>query len=465
MAKNPKQPLQTKKHLARIERERRQQRLIITGVILVALLVVGTLLYGVLNERVLKARQPVALVNGERISTADFQALVRYNRQSLISRAVNAYQIAQLFGDSPETASSFVSQISSIQAQLSGTSIGRQTLDEMIDQVLIRQEAAKRGITVSEEEIDKEIEAQFGFFPDGTPTPSPTLEPLPTSTLSPLQLTLIPPTPTELPTQVITPTATPTQTATATVAPTVTPTRAPTATATAYTRQLFDENYQQTIKNFADNINFSEKNLRQLIKDQLLRQKLQDAVLEELGVERTQEQVWARHILVPDEALAKTVLERLNNGEDWNTLAAELSTDESNKNKGGDLGWFGRGMMVKEFEDAAFSLQVGEISQPVQTSFGWHIIQVLGHENRPLSDSEYENLRSQKFVEWLQQIRDNATIEEKDYWEERVPSEPAFPVELAQYVLNFQRQASQPTAIPTPLVLPTAQPGAPTAAP
>lgn len=460
MAKNPKQPLQTKKHLARIERERRQQRMIIIGVIVVAVLVVGVLLYGILNERYFKAQQPVAVVNGERISTREFQALVRYNRQQLINRAINAYQIAQLFGDSPETAASFVSQISSVQSQLDSTIVGRQTLDDLINKVLIRQEAAKRGITVSKEEVDKEIEAQFNFFPNGTPTPSPTTEPLPTSTLSPLQLTLVPPTPTELPTQVITPTATPTQTATATVAPTITPTRAPTATATPYTRQLFDENYQQTVKNLSDNINFTEKDLRQLIEDELLRRKLQEAVLAELGVERTQEQVWARHILVPDQAMATVVLERLNNGEDWSALAKELSTDESNKDRGGDLGWFGRGMMVKEFEDAAFSLQVGEISQPVQTSFGWHIIQVLGHENRPLSSSEYENLRNQKFSEWLQQIRDSATIEEKDYWQDRVPTEPAFPVELAQYVQDYQRQAAQPTAIPTPVTLPTSPPTA-----
>lgn len=460
MAKNPKQPLQTKKHLARIERERRQQRMIIIGVIVVAVLVVSVLLYGVLNERVLKAQQPVAVVNGEKITTREFQAMVRFNRQQLINRALNAYQIAQLFGDSPETAASFVSQISSVQSQLTSTIVGRQTLDELIEKVLIRQEAAKRGITVSEEEIDREIEAQFNFFPNGTPTPSPTLVPLPTSTLSPLQLTLIPPTPTALPTQVITPTATPTQTATATVAPTITPTRAPTATATPYTRQLFDENYQQTVKNLTENLSFSEKDLRQLIKDQLLRQKLQDAVLAELGVEQTQEQVWARHILVPDQAMANVVLERLNNGEDWSALAAELSTDESNKNRGGDLGWFGRGMMVKEFEDAAFSLQVGEISQPVQTSFGWHIIQVLGHENRPLSSGEYENLRNQKFTEWLQQIRDNATIEEEDYWQDRVPSDPAFPQELAQFVQDYQRQAAQATAVPTPLTLPTSPPTA-----
>jgi len=98
------------------------------------------------------------------------------------------------------------------------------------------------------------------------------------------------------------------------------------------------------------------------------------------------EQVWAQHILVDTEGEALQVLDRLSKGEDWNKIAAEVSTDSYSKdNNGGDLGWFGRGVMVKEFEDAAFSLKVGEISQPVKTAFGYHIIHILGHEFRSVN--------------------------------------------------------------------------------
>lgn len=73
---------------------------------------------------------------------------------------------------------------------------------------------------------------------------------------------------------------------------------------------------------------------------------------------------------------AEDVLKRVRAGEDFGELAKQFSVDPSNKDKGGDLGWFGRGMMVKEFEDAAFSLQPGQVSDVVQTPFGFHIIKV-----------------------------------------------------------------------------------------
>jgi peptidyl-prolyl cis-trans isomerase C len=101
------------------------------------------------------------------------------------------------------------------------------------------------------------------------------------------------------------------------------------------------------------------------------------------------EQVQAEHILIRMEANAsaedkekarKTIdmlQDKLKNGESFATLAEQFSEDPGSKNKGGNLGYFGRGQMVKEFEDAAFATKRGETSPPVQTSFGWHLIHVL----------------------------------------------------------------------------------------
>ena len=92
--------------------------------------------------------------------------------------------------------------------------------------------------------------------------------------------------------------------------------------------------------------------------------------------EPPQEEIHARHILLPTEDEAKKALARVKGGEDFAKVATELSKDPSGN--GGDLGWFTKDRMVPEFSDAAFKLKKGEISEPVKTQFGWHIIQVEG---------------------------------------------------------------------------------------
>ena len=85
------------------------------------------------------------------------------------------------------------------------------------------------------------------------------------------------------------------------------------------------------------------------------------------------------HVLVKKQSEALAILERLKKGEGFANLARELSIDKGSGKKGGDLGSFGRGMMVKPFEEAAFKLQKGEMTlEPVKTEFGYHIIKRAG---------------------------------------------------------------------------------------
>ena len=123
------------------------------------------------------------------------------------------------------------------------------------------------------------------------------------------------------------------------------------------------------------------------------------------------EQVEASHILVADEATAKKVRQKLNEGEDFTALAAEYSTDTNNAKNGGELGYFGRGLMDEAFENAAFSMKIGDISEPVKSQFGYHIIKVTGRKEAKeatLEDSKAEiteTLKSQKinseYSTWL----------------------------------------------------------------
>lgn len=86
-------------------------------------------------------------------------------------------------------------------------------------------------------------------------------------------------------------------------------------------------------------------------------------------------EVRASHILVKTEDEAQNLYNEIKNGKSFAEIAQENSLCPSGQN-GGDLGFFGKGVMVKPFEDAAFSLEVGELSKPVETQFGWHLIQI-----------------------------------------------------------------------------------------
>jgi len=83
------------------------------------------------------------------------------------------------------------------------------------------------------------------------------------------------------------------------------------------------------------------------------------------------------HILVEKQSQALEILERIKSGEKFGKLAKELSIDSGSAKRDGNLGYFGRGKMVKEFENIAFKLEIGQISEPVKTQYGYHIIKRL----------------------------------------------------------------------------------------
>ncbi|MGM7700150.1 peptidylprolyl isomerase [Pseudalkalibacillus sp. Hm43] len=126
------------------------------------------------------------------------------------------------------------------------------------------------------------------------------------------------------------------------------------------------------------------------------------------------EEVEARHILVKDEKTAKEVKQKLEDGGDFAKLAKEYSTDPGSKEKGGELGTFGRGQMVPEFEQAAFTLEPGKISEPVKSQHGFHIIEVLDQKTQSFEDAEYQikkTLLQQKAQEQAQKNPESNPID------------------------------------------------------
>ena len=123
-----------------------------------------------------------------------------------------------------------------------------------------------------------------------------------------------------------------------------------------------------------------------------------DAEMKKVYAEATkamgdEKEVHARHILVEKEDEAKAILADLKKGGDFAAIAKEKSKDPGSKENGGDLGYFAKDQMVPEFAEAAFKLDKGQLSDPVKTQFGWHVLKVEDKRSRPVP--EFEKVKDQ----------------------------------------------------------------------
>lgn len=129
---------------------------------------------------------------------------------------------------------------------------------------------------------------------------------------------------------------------------------------------------------------YFDKSVRNSIKDADVKQHYAGQV----GTMKPEEEIRARHILVESREKARDVFEKIAHGTDFAQLAKEHSKDPGSKDQGGELGFFGRGQMVPQFEEVAFKLKQGEISQPFESQFGWHIVRVDERRQRPVPPFE-----------------------------------------------------------------------------
>jgi peptidyl-prolyl cis-trans isomerase C len=159
------------------------------------------------------------------------------------------------------------------------------------------------------------------------------------------------------------------------------------------------------------------------ITDEAMR-KVYDEAIKQMANE---EEVSARHILVETEDEAKKILADLKKGADFVAIAKEKSKDPGSKENGGDLGFFGKEQMVPEFAETAFKLNKGQLSDPVKSQFGWHVIRV--DDKRKKQAPEFEKVKDQiqTFVqrraqaEMITKLRESAKIERLDAKPEAKP--------------------------------------------
>ena len=143
-----------------------------------------------------------------------------------------------------------------------------------------------------------------------------------------------------------------------------------------------------------------------------------------------EKEVHARHILVEKEDEAKAILADLKKGGDFVAIAKEKSKDPGSKETGGDLGYFTKDQMVPEFADAAFKLDKGQLSDPIKTQFGWHVLKVEDKRNRPVPEFEKVKDQVETFVvrkaqaDLVTKLRAEAKVEKIPPSADAKPAEP-----------------------------------------
>lgn len=173
------------------------------------------------------------------------------------------------------------------------------------------------------------------------------------------------------------------------------------------------EAYDMTAAQFGDNFEqalvesgLTEEGFKDSLRVQLLQEKaIKDSFDTKKYYEQMKTELNGRHILVADEATAKEVIEKIKGGAKFADVAKEYSTDTSSAEKGGELGWFSVGAMVDEFNDAAYALELNTLSEPVQSDFGYHIIEITDKrdvEGIGSFEDEEENIINTMFAKLKQ---------------------------------------------------------------
>jgi parvulin-like peptidyl-prolyl isomerase len=366
------------------QREQHQLKLLYGAVAALVAVIALILAAGILYDNVVQANQVVAQVGPDSITAAQLLDEVRPQANAIDAQARAA-------GGDPSTTSNYVDQ--------QKHSLPNSALDELVDAHIVAQEAARRGISVSGSDVDDKLRqtvASFNASASATPSPVATDSSAATPGTSATDAStaatgaVADASPDAQASDTAVAVSTPDQSATAT--PPTTPTPVPT---------LDDSAYGPALQKLLDQNNLTEPQLRTILERQLL----QDRVSAAIGAEQvpaSQPQVHARQILVASSDQANDLLNQLQNGADFATLAQQNSADSATKATGGDMGWFNKGVQTPAIDSAVFALQPGQLSSVVMDTAGYHILQVLEADpNRALTPDQLSSQQQKAFSSWL----------------------------------------------------------------
>ncbi len=390
----------TKKHLARAERERMQSRWLLGAVIAIAIVAIGILGYGWFDSAYIQPKKTVVTVNEDTITQGEFQGRVRINQRELLGQLNSYMQMEQLFASDPQTLTTIQELQNQIRTQLSYPElIGQEVIYSMIRETLIRQEAEKMGIHVLPEEVERQLQHSFGFYPEGTPTPFPT------------------PTPDATRVAAIAAASEPTSEP----SPTSTLPQTPFPTATPYVLEAYEADYEQFLESLSD-FGITEADFYVYIEAQLLEEKVREQFDPE--IDHMAEHVILQHILVFDEEIAQEALEKLESGEAWDDIVLEYSEDQNSRESSGDLGWKTLDDLVGflgQMGLIAFSAPVNEVIGPIETQYGWHLVRVVDRQDREISEAAYQEAVNNAFEAWIDDLTAEAEIVIVDDWQDHLP--------------------------------------------
>ncbi len=403
------------KRVSRREIEARRQRMLRVGLAAAGIAIVVVLAAGILYDQVIKPNQTLATVGGVSITRQDYW---KARANDLYEQAQQYQDFAQFVG--PQQQGQYLAMAEQSLRQLpevwGSTDVDPTSLQKMIDDQVYLQGLPELGIDLTPEEI--RTYALNRFAPPNAPlvparvTPTMTAEraAIATSTAVALYGTPVG-SPDAATPGMATPIATLPGAATPVAGtPGATPLASPVVPAgtprPADARATAEAGFSQ----FED-VLFPVAHLSQADYDRLIaapalaRQEVQDALAADVG--QSAPQVRAAHILSPTQEAAQAARARIvEGGEPFADVAREVSTDQGTAANGGELGWFVREEMVPPFADAAFALEPGTISEPVQSEFGWHIILVEESDpDRPLSDAQITRIEQAVADRWLAEER------------------------------------------------------------